>query len=516
MQIKKYKKELINAVLLYVILMITGIMYFSYQNHKKIQTFEKNVFTYNSNLLHTAIKMLNQTADIIFLLKINNPEILSIMAEANENSKKRDALRKNLFKKLAPAYKLLKKYGIRQLHFHLVGNISFLRFHKPDKFGDLLHGIRYSVDLVNKTKKILRGFEEGRVFNGFRNIYPLFYHKKFVGTVEISYSIKAIAEILQRNKSNFYGILLNKKIIDKKVWKEHLKNYRRSIINPDYFWDQKALNSIYAKNSEYLKEFEQIEKIIRRNLGNKLFNHHAFIIPFYLKHKYFIAIFHPLQNIEGKFVGYIVSIQKNDFYAQLKKDYILTISIFIIITFFISILFFLFLKQERIIKENLSFYSNHDSLTKLLNRRGFDTSVAALEEIHKRNKLPFSILFIDIDHFKKINDKYGHDIGDKVLSELANILKSNLRKSDLIARWGGEEFIVILANTDKETAEKIAEKLRLAIEQYHQKNLPHFTVSIGIATADKENFNIDNLLKKADEALYAAKKSGRNRVVFKD
>lgn len=194
----------------------------------------------------------------------------------------------------------------------------------------------------------------------------------------------------------------------------------------------------------------------------------------------------------------------------------MTVTIFIIITFFISVLFFLFLKQERIIKENLAFYSNHDPLTGLLNRRGFDTSFSALKEIYKRNKVPFSILFIDIDHFKKINDTYGHDIEDKVLSELAKILQENLRKSDLIVRWGGEEFVIILGNTDKEKAKKIAEKIRLAVERYHKKNLPHFTVSIGVVTADKVDFDIDLLFRKADEALYEAKKSGRNKVVFKD
>lgn len=314
MQIKKYKKELISTILFFAVLLMIGIFYFSYQNYKRIQTFEKNIFIYNSHLLHTAMKMLNQTADIIFVLKINHPEILSIMAEANKNPQKRDFLRKKLYKKLESTYELLKKYGIRQLHFHLVGNISFLRFHKADKYGDSLHGIRYSIDVVNKTKKILREFEEGRIFNGFRNIYPLFYHKKFIGTVEISYSIRAIAEILQQNKNDFCGILLNKKIIDKKVWKENLKNYRKSLINPNYFWDQKALNSI-AKNSEYLKKFAQIEKNIKKSIGDKSFNECAFIVPFRFKNRYFIAIFHPLQNIKKEFVGYIVSIQENDFYA---------------------------------------------------------------------------------------------------------------------------------------------------------------------------------------------------------
>ena len=137
------------------------------------------------------------------------------MNEANDPAK-RDAAKKELFKLLEPTYILLQKKGIRQFHFHLPGSISFLRFHKVRKYGDSLKGIRYSIDLVNKTKKIVRGFEEGRIFNGFRNVYPLFYHDKLVGTVEFSYSIRAIAELLTSDTVSYYGLLINKKLVQKK------------------------------------------------------------------------------------------------------------------------------------------------------------------------------------------------------------------------------------------------------------------------------------------------------------
>lgn len=154
-----------------------------------------------------------------------------------------------------------------------------------------------------------------------------------------------------------------------------------------------------------------------------------------------------------------------------------------------------------------------DSLTGLHNRRGFDLLAAQAMLEAQREPKPLTALLLDLDHFKRLNDTYGHLAGDQVLSGFARHLESCLRKSDIVCRWGGEEFIVLLKDTDSATALKIAEKIRLLIEQqryaYEGKNM-QLTVSIGVTTLQADD-TLHSLLSRADHAMYRAKQTGRNR-----
>ncbi|MBU4637040.1 sensor domain-containing diguanylate cyclase [Pseudomonas chlororaphis] len=154
-----------------------------------------------------------------------------------------------------------------------------------------------------------------------------------------------------------------------------------------------------------------------------------------------------------------------------------------------------------------------DSLTGLHNRRGFDLLAAQAMLEARRESKPLTALLLDLDHFKRLNDTYGHLAGDQVLSGFARHLESCLRKSDIVCRWGGEEFIVLLKDTDSATALKIAEKIRQLIEQqrytYEGKNM-QLTVSIGVTTLQADD-TLHSLLSRADHAMYRAKQTGRNR-----
>ena len=127
---------------------------------------------------------------------------------------------------------------------------------------------------------------------------------------------------------------------------------------------------------------------------------------------------------------------------------------------------------------------------------------------------PLCLIFLDIDHFKTVNDTYGRDIGDYILQELANILLYSVRQGDFVARWGGEEFVITLRSTEITQAEILAEKIRFNVENYNFKNASQQTVSLGV-TQYIENETQESLTKRVDEALYEAKNSGRNRVVTK-
>ncbi|MFA6630555.1 MAG: GGDEF domain-containing protein, partial [Sulfuricurvum sp.] len=128
-----------------------------------------------------------------------------------------------------------------------------------------------------------------------------------------------------------------------------------------------------------------------------------------------------------------------------------------------------------------------------------------------REQRPLGVIFFDIDHFKRVNDEYGHLIGDEVLKDIAALVKRRLRKSDIFARWGGEEFIILLPDTPLDESRMIAKTLRIAIELENFENVGRLTCSFGVATLH-ENESPEGLLQRVDELLYRAKSKGRNRV----
>ncbi|MBZ4681131.1 sensor domain-containing diguanylate cyclase [Thermodesulfobacterium sp.] len=166
------------------------------------------------------------------------------------------------------------------------------------------------------------------------------------------------------------------------------------------------------------------------------------------------------------------------------------------------------------LEEALYWNSITDPLTRLFNRRFIATVLENLKEKASETKQTFSVIIIDIDNFKRINDLYGHDVGDEVLKVLAETFRGQLREQDIVGRWGGEEFIVVLPETDLKNAVLVAEKLRKAVEDLeigiHRLKI---TISLGVSEYKLEE-EISNLIKRADSALYLAKRSGKNCVKF--
>jgi diguanylate cyclase (GGDEF)-like protein len=156
-----------------------------------------------------------------------------------------------------------------------------------------------------------------------------------------------------------------------------------------------------------------------------------------------------------------------------------------------------------------------DSLTQVTNRRYYLERIKEEMERSKKFNYKFCCLMIDIDYFKNYNDRYGHIVGDAILRELSRTIQENIRQIDLIGRYGGEEFSIILSETDKEAAKFAAERIRQAIEtkriRAYDEELK-ITVSIGISTYPDDGKDIETLIDRADSALYRAKETGRNRI----
>lgn len=168
-------------------------------------------------------------------------------------------------------------------------------------------------------------------------------------------------------------------------------------------------------------------------------------------------------------------------------------------------------KIERYRKE-----ANEDPLTNVPNRRYLEAIIESkLREYHTLG-FPFGLAFLDIDNFKKVNDNYGHDIGDEVLILISKTVQSNLRINDYIGRWGGEEFIVVFSNVDQEGILVVTEKLRFLIESSEIRSSTtklQVTVSVG-ATVSNEKDTVESIIKRADELMYTSKLNGKNRVTI--
>lgn len=176
---------------------------------------------------------------------------------------------------------------------------------------------------------------------------------------------------------------------------------------------------------------------------------------------------------------------------------------------------FVLMCNERLMNEAMHL-STVDALTGAYSRRALnEQSERALAEA-RRHRRPLSVLMIDADHFKRINDTYGHDAGDAVLIELVRRIRQSLRTEDFVGRIGGEEFVAVLPGTPEEEARRVSERLRMAMARdtfIHDGEEIPFTVSVGFAERDPGEAEFEALLKRADDAMYAAKRAGRNRVM---
>jgi len=207
----------------------------------------------------------------------------------------------------------------------------------------------------------------------------------------------------------------------------------------------------------------------------------------------------------------LVEAKLDDFTQNVHRTFYLNLAASLLVTVIITFIIILMIRGYN---EKLEFMARNDALTGLMNRHAFDDSFNDFLLLSQRNDDPLSLIFFDIDNFKTINDTLGHQAGDNVLIRISELLKTRLRRTDIIGRWGGEEFIIGLINTDSKNAEAIAETLRKAFEEdsrlIHLAPFP-VTASFGIATVHTGD-TIETILTRADSAMYRAKELGKNRI----
>lgn len=173
----------------------------------------------------------------------------------------------------------------------------------------------------------------------------------------------------------------------------------------------------------------------------------------------------------------------------------------------------LMIAELRSLYQRERFFSHVDSLTRIPNRRAFFESLSAEKNRASRYHLPLTIAYIDLDHFKEINDRFGHSTGDEILILVANTMQEHVRQFDMIARLGGDEFALLLPDTGEAAAGVVLQKLHDLLEEAMRKRNWPITFSIGVVTFSPPPLSVEEMINRADQAMYEAKIRGRNRIV---
>lgn len=510
--LKRQKNILFIILILTLTALLAGVFFLMEYNfeidRKNYQSRQIDDFTHKTEAIIQGFKDLS-LAYGEQILTSENVKLLNEGLHADEEAVRSD-YREALYKRLFPLYAELESLGFRQMHFHSPDNHSFLRMHRPEKFGDDLSGIRSSVEQVNETHKAVTGFEEGRIFNGYRFVYPVEYEGEYIGSFELSISFKAVIdriEFLFPNDYIIYQVVFPREIVEEKVFEEELTNYFPWCISSDFFLD-KGINT-ECTLSEILSE-GQVETLSSsfqtQKEGNGAF---AEIFPKRGEEPLLLMSL-PVKNFEDETAAYFISMMPSENLLYLQKLYRFMYLVFggITIALF-CILLLLWRSNKRIFK-----IATFDTATGLYNRAITDEFLLKALNRKKRYGTDVSVILLDIDDFKRVNDVYGHNVGDLVLKEVSNAIIGSIRQSDITGRWGGDEVIIILPQTAREHALLLAERIRDLISnlQLPEMRETKINASFGVLQVPENMADIDEVLRRVDEKLYKAKKKGKNRI----
>lgn len=339
-------------ILIAISLELLLYLFLHYLKETDIQQFESTYKTYHiSQPLNATTGFYRKSANAIYKLYIDNDEVLSIVNKASksEDPEVQSQERQKLWNKLKNEYEIFKQTGIKQLHFHFKDTTSFLRFHKPQKYGDNLNNIRHSLVLANKEKRFVEGFEEGRIFNGYRYVFPLTYKNEHIGSVEVSVGFNAIAKVLHNDFHLQPYMILKDDVVKEKVFSNERKNYDESLISSKYYHEVNKYDSIssldFDSNRISKKTFEEVLMKHRDQFNDKLASNEYFLYFENQKDFSYIISFYPIKNIKEKNIGYIVLMDKNYDYIKIENSFLYR---FIFISLFFAVVLLFIFRLERL------------------------------------------------------------------------------------------------------------------------------------------------------------------------
>lgn len=285
-----------------------------------------------------------------------------------------------------------------------------------------------------------------------------------------------------------------------------LDTYKKKYNHEVYFVNLKK--DIILKSKTFKKN-SSFEDIISKKIDEFNKSEESILEYSYLKEKYYLNI----RFIDELSLYLCIEAKEKDFTKEIDNNFIKNIAIVILSIVFIMIIIIFYINKYQ---KQLEVLAKKDKLTKLSNRHEFEEKFTNILEGNRKEENKISLILFDIDDFKDVNDTYGHLTGDKVLIIVAKIFKTIFRSTDLLSRWGGEEFIAVLSNISKNDSFEVAEKLRLAI--YNNKEIIQLinrplSISLGLVIKEKGEKEVD-LFSRVDKNLFKAKKQGKNRTIM--
>lgn len=411
-----------------------------------------------------------------------------------------------------PMHKKMMKDGIYQYHFHLPDNISLFRAHNPELYGDNLSETRPMLADANRLQKALEGLEEGVHGVSFRSIRPVYQDGEFIGSIELGIILdeRTLNGFKSVNGGEWYLCALRDGVIKNIVGTAggcglvhseerilQIKENETVYLENGFIQTQIMRLEDYSKDVNWFlsRVFDNTEmayiRIQQRN-SSMFWGFSLVAVGLVLMSLLMQKLLSPLTYLAGKTklftdgdFGETVMIAREDEIGQLA------------------------LSMEKMRKAihkkdaQLRFHSMHDQLTGLYNRTYFESELSKLEG---SREYPLTIITADLDGLKLINDTMGHKQGDELIKSCARVLQKPLRKSDILARVGGDEFAIILPQTDEEAGNKIVSCIRSAVDNHnHDHGHPPLSVSLGVASSLGPEKSLDNCFNEADGIMYKDK-----------
>ena len=507
--INKFYKHIIIFITFLIILNYSVDYFFEHQREKylSVQT-ELLVSKYE-----TQYKYFKIMSHDIYTMYSDNQKLMQLFAQAESaNNVQRALIRNQMYDMLKKRYKRLENMGVKQLHFHLRDNTSFLRMHKPKKFGDNLTAFRESIAVTNREQKISEGFEVGKANHGFRYVYPVIdENSKHIGSVEVSFSSTQLLNYITDKFVLDRHFLVLKSEVNKNLWSEAINGlYEDSVENTDYLVEKST--KIYQHDKKIDKVLSSVD--LKEQLVEGMNRGTAFSVAGEYNYNSLVITLLPIKSPQRDTdIAYIVMFIESDFLDGITLEEYYTKALFISM----SILLLIFSIYVSIVQFKLKEMAHYDKLTSLPNRAYFYIELAQEIKRARRHKDKLSVMFIDLDGFKKINDSYGHNVGDELLIRVSRKLENSVREMDTVGRIGGDEFIVLLTGIkDEADAPLVAQKIIDSLNQeiLINNNSINIGASIGIANFPQDGNDLETIVNKADNAMYAAKDRGKNNFVL--
>ena len=508
---KKKTKTLFFSLLFVGFALSFFVLFLSYRT--RLETVKKESVGQMQSAVNSTIEVYGRLAEMAFDETAHRPEIRELYrkAQGSPTPGERSYWRDTIARQLDLSFRKFSYYQLHMLNLVTPDGTVFLRMNDPGRYGDNVLPASRLQGAALENRMPAQGFEIGTTHSLYRYSFPLFLGNAFLGSAEFGLSSSAILAQLKKQFPGHYTLLLRKDLLDPLLDPAAREKLAPSILSEKFVEDIQARDLPDPMADPNPETQTLILEKVRERASSAMGEGKSFTLFTQANGRPYSVTFLKIPSPGGKpfgCFGYVVAVNWNP-KAQDLQQLALTVGILMAGLFLI---FAAFLRQgirnhEKLIEEAL-----YDSLTGGLKQGRFDSVAAREVSMAQRFGMPLSLVIFDLDHFKHVNDHFGHLKGDAVLRATGATVTRNIRRVDYFFRWGGDEFLIVLPNTNLDGALCAAEKIRALMERLKPDGVEGISISAGVAQMNENDADLRAVMKRADEALYRAKEKGRNNV----